>query len=183
MYQTFFQTKKQSGFSLVEAIIYVAIVSFLFSAIVYSSVEIMKTYKKAKSRGQIENSANVALDRMMREVRSATSVDTSASCLYDPPFAAGCDPEIGIIKLNKIVSGVPHTVRFYVVDGQVMVDEDDVLLGPITSKRTTIDALRLRRSATSTSETLKVELTISSTSFPEIVSDFYTTGVLRGSYN
>lgn len=182
MFQIYFQTKKQKGYSLIEAIIYIAIASAMFSAVIYASVQVLAQYKRAKNISNVEKTAIIAMDRMIREIRSATSVDTSGSCLFDPPFADGCDPELGILKLNKVVSGASQTVRFYVTDGRIMVEENGTETGPLTSSRVMIDYLKFRRSATSTGEALRVELSILPNGENEIPKNFYNTAVLRGSY-
>ncbi len=181
MFQIYFQTKKR-GYSLVEAVIYIALASVLFSVVISASTHIIKEYHKAKKISGIEKSAIVAMDRMIREIRSASIVDTSASCLFDPPFIDGCDPELGILKLNKVVSGVPHYVRFYVSNGRIMVEEDGVEIGPITSSNITIDYLKFRHSATSTAEALRVELSVMGNAETDVPKNFYNTAVLRGSY-
>lgn len=177
-----FSTTKQKGYSLIEAVIYISIATFLFSSVIYASVQILAQYKRAKNISNVEKTAVVAMDRIIREIRSASSVDTSGSCLFDPPFADGCDPELGILKLNKVVGGSSETIRFYVTDGRIMIEENGIEIGPLTSTRASIDFLKFRRSATSTGEALRVELSILPNGETETPRNFYNTAVLRGSY-
>jgi len=180
MLQTSSQIKK--GYSLVEAIVYVALLSVFISAVTYASSSLLRSFSDAKDVTRIETSAIAAMDRMIREIRSASSVDTSSSCLYDPPFRDGCDPELGVLKLNKMISGSPHSVRFYISNGQLMLEEDGVLTGPITSSRTEIQSLRFRHSVSTVSEALKIQLAINPNDNPDKIENFYDTAVLRGSY-
>lgn len=181
MCQTFFQTKNR-GYSLIEAIFYIAIASVLFSSVIYGLGSVLAQYKRAKGISNVEKTAIIAMDRMIREIRSATSVDTSSSCLFDPPLIDGCDPELGILKLNKMVNGTLNAVRFYVTDGRIMVEENGIETGPLTSSKVTIDYLKFRRSATSTGETLRVELSVMPTGEDTMIKNFQNTAVLRGSY-
>jgi len=122
------------------------------------------------------------MDRIIREIRSASTVDTSASCLFDPPFIDGCDPELGFLKLNKVVSGSTESVRFYVTNGRIMVEENGSETGPLTSSKIVIDSLKFRRSATSTGEALRIELSIMIGEDQSTIKNFYNTAVLRGAY-
>lgn len=182
MFQISSQIKKAKGYSLIEALVYIALLSVFLTAVIYASGQIIKNYIRAKDIAQVESSAITAMDRMIREIRSASSVDLSSSCLFDPPFIDGCDPELGVLKLNKMISGTPHTVRFYLDNGRIMLEEDGVLTGPVTSSRTHIEFLKFRHSKNSISEALKIQLSISSSNEPDNVKNFYDTAVLRGSY-
>ncbi len=163
-------------------IIYVTLASFVLAIATTSIVNLINIYRKSKDIGNIETSAVSAMDRMMREIRTAYAVDTSVSCLYDPPLLDGCDPDIGILKLKKLVSGVERNVRFYVSNNRIMIDQDGVLLGPLTSANTSVDYLKFRRSATSTAEALRVEMSLQSNIDSDNTHQFYDTAVMRGSY-
>lgn len=156
--------------------------SVFLSSVIYASSQLIKNYGRAKSIVRIESSAIASMDRIIREIRFASSVDTSNSCLFDPPFADGCDPELGVLKLNKLVSGSPHTVRFFISNGRLMLEEDDVLVGPITSDKVTVVSLKFRHSSNDISEALKIQLILESNSDESLIKSFYDTAVLRGSY-
>lgn len=181
MFQIYFQINRKKGYSLIEALIYVSMLSVFLTSVIYASSQLIKNYSRAKSIVRIESSAIASMDRMIREIRFASSVDTSNSCLFDPPFSDGCDPELGVLKLNKIVSGSAHNVRFFISEGRLMLEEDNVLIGPITSDKVSVVSLKFRHSTNDVSEALKIQLTLESNSY-NIIKNFYDTAVLRGSY-
>ena len=108
----------QKGFSLVEMLVYIAILSFVFSALVTSANSIIKTYAKMKAYEEIAHTGTVTLERLTREVRRAGSVNLFASSFLTHP---------GTLSLNtRDWSGNPTTVTVSLSGGRIMLDEGGV---------------------------------------------------------
>lgn len=163
------------GFTLIEVIIYVSILALLLSSVTYGVTMLLKTYKNVKEVRRVENSSISAMDRMVREIRNATSINVGSSSLNNTN---------GVLALDTTdIDGDAATVRFYLRNSRVYVEENGVELGPLTQAQTRASSLTFSSIATSTAASVKIELTImGSTSTPNLSKNFYSTTVLRGSY-
>ncbi len=166
--------KKHGGYSLVETIIYTALLAMLVAVISYVITVIYRANAIVKSTRDVENSAIAATDRMMREIRAASSVN-----LADSSFGVD-DGELSLV----IPSGSgTRTVRFYLDNSKVIVDDNGSVTGPLTLTGTRATSLRFNYLVASTSEAVKFELVlIGPISAPGISEKLYGTAVLRGSY-
>jgi len=107
--------KTQRGFSLVEMIVYIAILSFVFSALVTSANSIIKTYTTMRTYEEIAHTGTVTLERLTREVRRASNVDTLASTLFTNP---------GVLILNtRDWSGNSTVASVSLVNGRIVLQE------------------------------------------------------------
>ena len=161
----------KNGYSLVETVAYIAMFTILLSSVTYGTMILVKSYKDTKIVRKIETSALASMDRMVREIRNATSVNVAGSSFGNSS---------GILTINN---GTSSTTRFYLSNERIYVDENGVVLGPITLSSVSVTSLVFRHIATTTSEAIKIEMTMEgNTSGTSTVSNFYNTAVLRGSY-
>ena len=65
----------KKGFSLIEMLIYIAVVSLMMILLVNTVLSIINAYSDLRLARNIETSATVSFDRMIREIRGAKSVD------------------------------------------------------------------------------------------------------------
>lgn len=167
--------RKQSGFTLIEMIIYVAFFALLSVLAVQGTLMVMKAFYTLRLNQSVNESATVALERMSREIRNAYDVDTTQSTL---------DANPGRLTLKtKDAAGVNTTVEFY-MDGanQLNLKVGGVDNGPLVTKTVTLTNLVFRLVTTTNSKALKVEVTFrDSRSTSAQSSKFYDTIVLRGS--
>lgn len=167
--------KKNKGVSLIEALVYVAILAVLVLVIAKSMTTFLGAYKNIREVRKLENSAISSMDRMIREIRNADSVDAINS---------NFDSSMGVLVLNTSDnSGNPMTVKFYVSDGRVYADENGVSLGPITATGINTTSLMFRLVSTPISEAVKVEMSfLDIGASPDLYRSFFGTALLRGSY-
>ncbi|KKU67935.1 MAG: hypothetical protein UX89_C0010G0014 [Parcubacteria group bacterium GW2011_GWA2_47_16] len=163
------------GFSLVETIIYTGLLVLILVAVINMMLLMSHSYNYLKLSRHIQVSAVTALDRMVRDIRNAQSVDVGQSTLGTSP---------GILTLNtSTVSGTPQTVQFYVSGGGIRVKQDGVDIGPVTLPDVTLTNLVFRQITTGISQAVKIELTLSTGVGPAARSaNFYGTAILRDSY-
>lgn len=161
-------TNKTRGFSLIETVIYTAMLSILVVAIVICMIKLFDSYKRTKVVRQIETSALNSMDRIIREIRGAESVGG------DSAF----NTTSGILSL---ISGAT-TIRFYLSDQKIYVAENGVTIGALTNSSVKVSSLIFRYINATSSDAVKVEMTFLSSSTPNLSKNFYNTSVLMGSY-
>ena len=162
------------GFTLVEMVIYTAILVAILLLIVSFIISFGKAYNVLRSTIHINNSATVSFERMIREIRQANDVDTAASTLNTHP---------GVLVLKTTEAGTPVTLEFYISGGILAVKKDGVDAGTLTRTDVTITNLVFRNLSNGISEAVKVEMTLESdVADTTKVRKFYGSAVLRDSY-
>ncbi|HJN62668.1 MAG TPA: type II secretion system protein [Candidatus Paceibacterota bacterium] len=166
---------RNKGFTLIEMIVYVAILSIVFVLIINTLLIITRSYKSIKLTNDINNSASISLERIIREVRAAESVNTSSSILGSNP---------GKLVLNTTNNlGAPLVLDFYVENNSLKLNKNAVLSGVLTKDNVEVTGLIFRHITSSSSQAVKIELTLTGTERNTTkIDSFYSTAVLRGSY-
>ena len=165
---------KKQGFTLVEMIVYTAILVVILLLIVSFIVSFGRAYNVLRTTIHINNSATISFERMIREIRQANDVDTAASTLGTHP---------GKLVLKTTEEGTPVTLEFYINGGALTVRKDGVDEGTLTRTDVTIQNLVFQSVSNGTSEAVKVEMTLESVvANTTKVKKFYGSAVLRDSY-
>jgi len=139
---------------MVEMLVYIAVLVFMLAIILEVILSVTKADRTIKTVRTIENSAIVSIEKLQREIRGAQSVATSTSIFDINP---------GKLVLNTLTAtGSPKTVEFYLSGGKLRVKEDGVDIGPISEGLAQVTNLTFTRFATSTSEGIKGQITIES---------------------
>ena len=165
----------EAGFTIIELLIYTGILVLLMAVVVSTLLALSRSYRTVTVSQQIDSAASVSLDRMVREVRGASSVDTAQSVLSTSP---------GQLTLDTIdVHGVTTTVQFLLSGYSLHIKEGGIDIGPLTPTSTRVTSLIFRKITTAQSQAVKIEMTIDSgTSTDYRSQNFYGTAVLRRSY-
>lgn len=168
-------TLNRRGFSIVEMLIYVFILSLMLVVIINTIGGLTASQRKIKATRAVELSSITTLERIVREIRNAVSVD-----VLNTSF--GTNP--GSLSLNSTDSdGNARTVKFVVDSGKLRVIENGVDQGPLVQSGVTINNLVFTSSSTPNSTAIKINMTISSGTSTAFRSEqFYGTAVLRGTY-
>ena len=163
------------GFSLVEMLFYVAILSIALVAVMQTIIVVTRSYGTLRTAQRIEQEAAISMERIVREVRDASGIDGVGSVLGSHP---------GELLLDTTdVSGTPRTVEFYLDSGKLSLKENGVVTGLLTSPKVTISNLVFREITTTNSKGVKIEMTMQAGSGPSARTEtFYGTAVLRDSY-
>lgn len=165
----------QAGFTLIEMLIYAGILVIIMAVVVSTLLALSRSYRTLSVAQQVESAAEVSLDRMLRETRSATSIDTAQSAF---------GTSTGKLTLNTTDSnGNATTIQFFLSGQTLRIKEAGVDVGPLTPTSTRVTNLTFRHITTAISHAVKVDMTIESgqdTSYRS--KNFYGTAVLRGSY-
>lgn len=163
------------GFSLIEVVVYVTLFSTLSLVTVSSLLQTIRAFNNFRISRDINDSSVTVMERLTRDIKSATSVD-----LVNSTF--GATP--GRLTLNTVnASGTANTVEYYVATSSLRIKENGVDQGSLMSSKSQVSGLVFYYINTGTTVGIKTELHLSSSR--GLISDvdhFYNTSILRGSY-
>lgn len=163
----------QNGFSLIEMLIYIAIMSLLLVIIANMLNSMIRTERIADSSKAVENAAVFGLERIVREVRDASLVSASSTLDVTP----------GVLSLSGVdTSGSAKAVEFSLNQGVLHIKENGVDKGALTESRAKVTSLIFSLINSSSSKSVKTKMTVESgTSTNYRKETFYSTTILRGS--
>lgn len=166
----FLHTHTQKGFSLIEVLVYIAVTVLVTLAGVLTYLSLSTTLVRNETERAVSQSAQVTLERMVRDIRGAISINAAQSTF-------GASPG----KLS-LVSGAT-TTEFALVNGKVELAVNGVSMGPLTSGGVGVDSLFFTRYTGTSTELVRISLTLSaSNKAASTTRTFYEGAVLRGSY-
>ena len=172
----FSENKKTAGYTLLETVVYVGILSVLLLAIFTLLFSITRAFAESRVYNQVEISATTAMERMVREIRTANSVDLGNSIF---------DDNSGQLQLNTTEEdGTPKTVQFYHDSTNKTVNfvDNGADEGTLTGNDVNITKLLFRSWVTPKSTLIKIEMTVQSKIKTTLNANYYDSVVLRGAY-
>ena len=166
-------TKKYVGYSIIEILIYVAILGTISIFSVESIISVFNGFKHLNVVSQISNNANVSLELMLRDIRRASDVDGDVSVFKTNP---------GVLRLI-IDSGYVD----YFLSGNILQRiENGGSVENITTSTTDVTNLVFFREISESgvsSEIIKIDITIrSGENRFQKSKKFFGSAVLRGMY-
>ena len=166
--------KKKNGFTLIETIFYGAIITLISLFIIGSALMLVRVFGDIRLRSDINVSVRTALERIVREIRSAESIGAESVFDFHP----------GRLKLNIVdADDNPGTVEFFVEGDNLVIRENAFSPEKLTSANVRVISLVFRQISTPVSKAVRVELEISGLSFREQKTEkFYDTAILRKSH-
>ena len=169
------KNKKTCGYSIVETVIYAGLMALLIGVIAYVTQMLLFANSVVKATRRVENSSIAFSDKIVREIRAASSASLISSYPYD-------DDKLTLtIPLS---SGGTRTSKFYLSGDRIMLDDNGVTTGPITLSNMQVTSLHFVIIATSTSKAIKYEVVMEGpTSTPMVSEKFYGTAVMRSFYD
>ncbi len=171
-----FISKKNRGISLVEMIMYIALLAVITVVVIDMMVSISVSYRTVKTTRDMENSAMTSMGRMETEIRDASSIDIPNSIFNTTSSVLSLNVENG-------TSTATSTIRFYLTGGQIEIDQNSASSGPLTLPSVTVSSLIFRNISTGYSSGVKIELTMTATTSANLMTKkFYDTAIIRNSY-
>lgn len=163
------------GFSLLEIVIYVSLFSVIAAVSMSALFQTIKAFSDLRVSRNINDSSVSVMERLTRDIKSATTVDLANSTF-------GASP--GRLTLSTVnASGTATTVEYYVATSSLRIKENGVDMGSLVSAKTQVSALVFYYINTGSSIGIKTELHLtSSRASVNDIDHFYDTSVLRGSY-
>ncbi len=168
-----YKFRKKSGYSLVEMVIYIAILSFVSFVVISMLLSFTNSYRTVTALRITEQSGIDSMERMTRDIRGAADVDTVNSTFGTSP---------GVLTVQSNLNGVlSTTTKFYVQGGILKVDVNGAYYGPLTLSNTNVSSLIFRYLDNGTTTAVKIDLTITGTvGTTTKVKNYHTTVVVRG---
>lgn len=169
--------RHKKGIGLLEVLIYIAIVTLLTVIVINTTTIVIAASGKDRLKKNILGEAGIAVERIVREIRLADSVDVPGSVFGEHP---------GILKLNTIVSSgdpTPTTREFSLKDGLLRLREGTSEPMALTEKVVITNLVFYYSDNGEISEAITLELTAED-KLKNITEThiFNTTAVLRRSY-
>lgn len=153
----------RSGASLLEAVLYIGIFTVITLLTVNTILALTRAVGEIRTIRHTIRDADIAMERIIREIRAAQAVDTATSILGSHPG-------------KLVLAGTSSAITFSLLGGeQLFLKKDAGSPVSLTSSSTTITNLVFTRLVASSSEAMRIRMTIDN-------KNFYGTAVLRGSY-
>ncbi len=165
--------KKIQGFTLVEMMIYLALMTIIAVVIVQSIVIVLKSNRKGFAESNLRNAAYSALEAIVRELHASDSIIIATDGLLQ---LNQTNPIVNIVqfstssdaRLNLFEGGSTSTLSY---------------LGPLISKDVIVKSLIFFPINTGKSQAVKIQMNLTTTVDGQTKSEwFYDTAILKGSY-
>ena len=160
-----------TGYSLIEMLIYISILSIISLLAIDTILSFGPSYHSLLAYRSAENSGILSLERMSRDIRATTSVNTAQSAL-------GTNP--GVLTLVATSNGVSTTTKFYIQNNILKVDINGSYSGPLSLSNTSVTNLIFTLLSSPQSSGVKIDMTVQSTSSPITkTKTFHSTIILK----
>lgn len=123
--------KNQKGFSLLELLIYVAVLSIVTVVVAQGFLILSKGRAQVEARNEVNNNLRFAVEKIKREVASATSLNV--------PAVAGTT----LANLDLNIAG--RSIKYSLSNGKLLRQVDSAPLEAISSSDVTFSSLNFTR--------------------------------------
>lgn len=164
--------KRKSGYTLVETVIYIAMLTIVYFLIISTLLSFKNSYRNILALRLVDNSAIDSMERMSRDIRWSTTVDTNNSILDTTP---------GALTIVSTSNGISTTTKFYLQNNIIKIDINGVYYGPLTISNASVTSLIFRKMDSGISTAVKVDMMISGTSGQVTKTKSYHTTILMKS--
>lgn len=163
--------KNRSGFSLVEVLVYLAILTLVLNVMIGSLVLMAQMQERVVAGKVLDRSANLAIDRITREIKKSEGLDMSGSVFQDPD---------GVLLLEQADEG---DVEFYLSGDNSLYMEKDGVTRRLTHSDVSLESFYIEEVAAGETQAVRVRLFFRAPySDGSIDQRFYTTAILKDSY-
>lgn len=158
------------GFSLVEMLIYLGIMTVITIILVESFLVVLKSNSASFVDMNLRNSGYSAMEAMTREIRASEDISQISANILE-------------LKQNNNTNLVKFSTTS---EGTLIMSEGfpvPSVIGPLTIKGTKVLDIVFKRIDTTNSKAVRISLNLSSSAKDQTKNEwFYTTVILRGSY-
>ena len=164
-------SSKNSGISLMETVIYAALVSVLSILVVQAILSLTDAFRAIRITRELSSSGLGALDRLGREIRLADSVN---------------DGSIWNATSSKLVLDYAGSItkEFSLADGALHLFENSEDSGPLTSANVEVTNFYVEQATTTSKTAIRISLTLidKRSLINQKTVTFYTAASMRGLY-
>ncbi len=166
---------KRRGFSLIELVVYAALVAVVGGLVINLMIPMYRAGVEARISRQINASGALMMERILRETKDADAILVASSTF-------GVNPSTLVLSTSN-ASTTGGTMKFALSGVVGRLTFGDLSYQALTSAQTKVTDLTFWRVASSTSEGVRVKITIVDTATSSTrARTFYGSAVLRGSY-
>jgi type II secretory pathway component PulJ len=166
------RTSSQRGFTLLEMVLYLALLVSLATLTTLTLLAVGKSYASLKAAQRQNSSAIAAIGRIGAEIRAAESVNLAGSTLGTSPGTLSLSGGSGATTTEFFLSGSSLHVRRNGADG-----------GALTDAKTNVSALTFYLADNGTSQGVRTSMTLTTTEGSSIQTEtFHSFFILRSSY-
>ncbi len=158
------------GYSLIELLVYITLFITISLVVMQSLLYAMKTYSNARTYRSIQQNAELAMERITREIRQADTISVTGNVFGSSPGT------LVISGINDL--GNSFTDSITVAGGAVQITTNSVA-STLTSSEVIVNDLTFWNISAAASDAIKLKMTLSTTRPPVITKSFYTTVILR----
>ncbi len=164
-----FIKKRNGGYALIEMLFYISIFVILSVTIINALVMMVKSFAETSIQADFVQSGNI-LERMSREIRQATSIDTTSTSSN--------------LKLNSTTTaGAAKTIQFVLSGTNLQLWEGNVLTGNLNAPNIQVTSLIFTQITTAKGKAIRVQISVQNTKDKSARTvNFYDTIGLRRSY-
>jgi hypothetical protein len=162
--------KLRDGYTLIELLTYIAIFIALSILLMQSLITAVRVYVASEGTRTLASNADLALDRMTREIRSATSL--TGSSVFD------ADPSTLVLS-GTDSAGAARTVSFFVQGGALELTDNGVTTA-LTSADVVVAAFTVSHLSNAASDGARIVLTLVTASGRTQRATFYASALTRG---
>lgn len=160
---------KRRGFTLIEILIYVALLAVLVAAIVQVIPTLGKSARALRSERRLANAADLAIESLIRDIRQASEIITSSSSF-------GVNPGVLVLRLPQAPGSQTIVSRTFSLSSSRLQRQDDLGLTEfLTPPEVLLSNLVFWHKSATTSEIITIQITLDS-------ENFYGSAVLRSKY-
>ncbi|MDP3958179.1 MAG: hypothetical protein Q8Q36_01795 [bacterium] len=167
--------KTTRGYTMIELVLYASLLAVMSVLVVQALISLTRTFGEMKASSALRAGALVGMERMLKEIRFASSVDYAGSMFDSSP---------GRLTLNSTdEGGAAKTVEFRVATSTLLLIDDGVDKGALTGDAVSVASLVFREATTPKGSLIKIEMTLEDTrlSNPRPAT-VYGSAVMRGAY-
>jgi prepilin-type N-terminal cleavage/methylation domain-containing protein len=165
----------KKGFSLIEVIVYIAVLSMVFGLFTSIVLYVNRSYARLAVVRSMDISAISSLDRLSRAIRSSSGVVTSQSTLGSTP---------GVLSLNQTSSsGITINTLFQVTGQNIQIKIDNIDQGNLLPTGVIVSKLVFNLVDSGKSQAISTQLQLEGRVGSSTLKEtYYSTEILRGSY-
>lgn len=169
--------KNNKGFTLVESLVYIGLFALITLIVVQILFSEIQAWGHARAERNAVDAGRFAIERLTQEIRLASSVNSSTSMFGTHP---------GVLALNTYQTPTSTSASALTIDldgSELTLARDAASPASITGEHARISNLVFRHLTASSTEAIRIELTIESGNGRyEKEKTFTTVAVLRGDY-